>query len=151
MRDSARVPRNLDGSHRHPERFSRRFAGQVLRARKALDELPPVVRLHDLRPTHATLLLADGVPVKVVARVYASRTVERPGASGDEGEWRSAAGGRSGLLVQPYNRARRSAGAARAGAVGRCRSSQEDDERRTNSGRARFAAPGVANPLRRRR
>jgi hypothetical protein len=51
VRDSALVPSNLDGRHRHPERFSRRFAGQVLRARKALaEELPPVIRLHDLRP-----------------------------------------------------------------------------------------------------
>ena len=53
---------------RHPERFSRRFAGQVVRARKALgDEHLPVIRLHDLRHTHGTLLLADGVPVKVVS------------------------------------------------------------------------------------
>ncbi|WP_408609694.1 tyrosine-type recombinase/integrase [Geodermatophilus chilensis] len=59
---------NLDGTHRHPERFSRRFTGQVLQARKALgEELLPVIRLHDLRHTHATLLLADGVPVKVVS------------------------------------------------------------------------------------
>ncbi|MGY1609237.1 MULTISPECIES: hypothetical protein [unclassified Geodermatophilus] len=37
------------------------------RAREALgeDELP-VIRLHDLRHTHATLLPADGVPVEVV-------------------------------------------------------------------------------------
>jgi integrase len=27
----------------------------------------PVIRLHDLRHTHATLLLAKGVPVKVVS------------------------------------------------------------------------------------
>jgi integrase len=58
----------LDGRHRHPERFSRRFAGQLARARKALgEEHPPVIRLHDLRHTHATLLLADGVLVKVVS------------------------------------------------------------------------------------
>src|SRR3954469_11797907 len=35
MRDAALVLSNLDGTHRHPERFSRRFAGQVLQARKA--------------------------------------------------------------------------------------------------------------------
>jgi integrase len=53
---------NLDGTHRHPERFSRRFVGQVVQARKALDEERlSVIRLHDLRHTHATLLLADGV------------------------------------------------------------------------------------------
>ena len=68
VRDSALVLSNLDGTHRHPERFSRRFVGQVLQARKTLgeDQLP-VIRLHDLRHTHATLLLADGVPVKVVS------------------------------------------------------------------------------------
>ncbi len=36
--------------------------------RKALgEEQLPVIRLRDLRHTHATLLLADGVPVKVVS------------------------------------------------------------------------------------
>jgi integrase len=69
---------NLDGTHRHPERFSRRFVGQVVQARKALgDERLSVVRLHDLRHTHATLLLADGVPVKVVSERlgHASATI----------------------------------------------------------------------------
>jgi integrase len=78
MRDSALVLSNLDGTHRHPERFSRRFAGQVAQARKALGEdLLPVIRLHDLRHTHATLLLADGVPVKVVSERlgHASATI----------------------------------------------------------------------------
>jgi integrase len=36
VRDSALVLSGLDGTHRHPERFSRRFAGQVVRARRAL-------------------------------------------------------------------------------------------------------------------
>src|SRR3712207_3443210 len=67
-RDSALVLSNFDGTHRHPERFSRRFAGQVAQARKTLgEERLPVIRLHDLRHAHATLLLADGVPVKVVS------------------------------------------------------------------------------------
>ena len=69
---------NLDGSYRHPERFSRRFVGQVFRARKALgEEQLPVILLHDLRHTHATLLLADGVPVKVVSERlgHASATI----------------------------------------------------------------------------
>jgi integrase len=69
---------NLDGTHRHPERFSRRFVGQVVQARKALDEERlSVIRLHDLRHTHATLLLADGVPVKVVSERlgHASATI----------------------------------------------------------------------------
>ncbi|SFT87011.1 Site-specific recombinase XerD [Geodermatophilus amargosae] len=68
VRDSALVLSGLDGSHRHPERFSRRFTAQVVRARRALgEEQLPAIRLHDLRHTHATLLLADGVPVKVVS------------------------------------------------------------------------------------
>jgi integrase len=68
VRDSALVLGNLDGTHRHPERFSRRFSGQVVQARTALEEdLLPVIRLHDLRHTHNTLLLAGGVPVKVVS------------------------------------------------------------------------------------
>jgi hypothetical protein len=63
-RRSARHPRRDPPA---PERFSRRFAGQVVPARKALEEQLPVIRLHDLRHTHATPLLADGVPVKVVS------------------------------------------------------------------------------------
>ncbi len=78
VRDSALLLSELDGTHRHPERFSRRFAGQVVRARKALgEEHLPVIRLHDLRHTHATLLLANGVPVKVVSERlgHASATI----------------------------------------------------------------------------
>ncbi len=67
----ARQPR------RHPERFSRRFAGRVAQARGAGEERLPAIRLHDLRHTHATLLLADGVPVKVVSERlgHASATI----------------------------------------------------------------------------
>ncbi|MCZ2860873.1 tyrosine-type recombinase/integrase [Blastococcus sp. VKM Ac-2987] len=78
VRDSANVLSNLDGGHRHPERFSRRFVSQVVQARKTLgEEQLPVIRLHDLRHTHATLLLADGVPVKVVSERlgHASATI----------------------------------------------------------------------------
>ena len=38
VRDSAIVLSNLDGTRRHPERFSRRFAGQVVQARTVLVE-----------------------------------------------------------------------------------------------------------------
>jgi len=47
-------------------------------ARKAVgEELLPVIRLHDLRHTHATLLLAAGEPVKVVSERlgHASATI----------------------------------------------------------------------------
>ncbi|MCU1671104.1 MAG: Integrase [Blastococcus sp.] len=68
VRDTALVLSSFDGDHRHPERFSRQFNSQVSRARRALgEERLPQIRLHDLRHTHATLLLADGVPVKVVS------------------------------------------------------------------------------------
>ena len=68
VRDGALVLSNLDGSPRHPERFSRRFVAHLARARQALGaEQLPAIRLHDLRHTHASLLLADGVPVKVVS------------------------------------------------------------------------------------
>jgi integrase len=68
VRDSALLLSGIEGEHRHPDRFSRRFGAQLARARRALgEEALPVIRLHDLRHTHATLLLADGVPVKVVS------------------------------------------------------------------------------------
>ncbi|MCW2705580.1 MAG: Integrase [Blastococcus sp.] len=57
---------------------SGRADGQVTQARKALgEERLPVIRLHDLRHTHTTLLLADGVPVKVVSERlgHASATI----------------------------------------------------------------------------
>jgi integrase len=78
VRDTALVLGTLDGSHRHPERFSRQFVAHVVQARKALgEELLPVIRLHDLRHTHATLLLAAGEPVKVVSERlgHASATI----------------------------------------------------------------------------
>ncbi len=68
VRDAALVLCNVDGTHHHPERYARRFVEQVVQVRTALgEERLPVIRLHDLRHTHATLLLADGVPVKVVS------------------------------------------------------------------------------------
>jgi hypothetical protein len=78
VRDTAVVLSNLDGTHRHPERFSRRFTGQLARARKALGEnQSPVIRLYDLQHPYATLLQADGVPVKVVSEClgHASATI----------------------------------------------------------------------------
>ncbi|MGO9079899.1 MAG: tyrosine-type recombinase/integrase [Streptosporangiaceae bacterium] len=77
-RDDALVFGDHEGSHRHPERVSRTFRAEVERCRKALgDAAPPRIRLHDLRHTHATLLLAKGVPVKVVSERlgHASATI----------------------------------------------------------------------------
>ncbi len=50
-----------DGSWIHPQRFS-----QILDRKVAKLEVP-TISLHDLRYTHATLLLKAGVPVKVVS------------------------------------------------------------------------------------
>ncbi|WP_326826438.1 tyrosine-type recombinase/integrase [Streptosporangium sp. NBC_01756] len=80
-RDDALVFGDIEGKHRHPERFSRTFKEHLTRCRKELQsqgvEPPPAIRLHDLRHTHATLLLAKGVPLKVVSERlgHASATV----------------------------------------------------------------------------
>lgn len=68
VRDDALIFGGLDAKHQHPERFSARFIEKQARCRRALDDTaPPAIRLHDLRHTHATLLLKAGVPVKVVS------------------------------------------------------------------------------------
>lgn len=77
-RDGALVFGDHEGRHRHPERFSRMFAQTLARCRKQLgDVAPQTIRLHDLRHTHATLMLAKGEPVKVVSERlgHASPTV----------------------------------------------------------------------------
>lgn len=67
-RDEALVFGDINGKLRHPERFSRRWETAVRQARVAAGEHQlPAIRLHDLRHTHATLLLAAGIPVKVVS------------------------------------------------------------------------------------
>ena len=50
-----------DGTPIHPDIFSQAFERIVTAAKL------PAIRLHDLRHTHATLLLKAGVPVKVVS------------------------------------------------------------------------------------
>jgi len=77
-RDDALVFGDIEGRHLHPERFSRTFREHLARCAKALGEsAPPMIRLHDLRHTHASLLLADGEPVKTVSERlgHASATV----------------------------------------------------------------------------
>ena len=67
-RDDALVFGDHEGRYLHPERFTRTFRAEVARCRKAIgDQALPEIRLHDLRHTPATLLLAKGVPVKVVS------------------------------------------------------------------------------------
>ncbi|AZI56961.1 site-specific integrase [Nakamurella antarctica] len=73
---------DLSNKPQHPERFSRQFQRSVEQCRRAqmqaaqkaagegrpadLTGLVPTVRLHDLRHTHATLLLQQGVSPKVI-------------------------------------------------------------------------------------
>jgi integrase len=58
----------LDGGHMDPDTLSARFVRHLGAARDALGEdVLPVVRVHDIRHTHATALLRAGQPVKVVS------------------------------------------------------------------------------------
>ena len=57
---------SADGQPRHPNRFTRTFTAAVEHAIRDGVKLT-AIRLHDLRHTHATLLLAQNVPVKVVS------------------------------------------------------------------------------------
>jgi len=74
------------GGVAHPERFSRRFNAATVRARKWLArrtgateqvdvDLLPTIRLHDLRHTHATMLLTAGVHPKVVQERLGHQTI----------------------------------------------------------------------------
>ncbi len=68
-RDSGLVFAKIDGAPIHPESFSQAFE------RKARSAGVPRIRLHDLRHTHATLLLQAGVPPKVVSERLGHATV----------------------------------------------------------------------------
>lgn len=60
---------NIQGQFRHPETFSKTFTKTVARCRRELgDDAVPAVRLHDLRHTHATILLSDREPVSTVSQ-----------------------------------------------------------------------------------
>jgi len=65
-RDDALIFGDLEGRHRNPERFSRSWNKTVGRAIAAGIDIT-VIRLHDLRHSHASLLLSDGEPVKTVS------------------------------------------------------------------------------------
>jgi integrase len=78
VREAALVFGSLEGAHRNPENTTRQFTADVARCRKALGaDVLPVIRLHDLRHTHATLLLSAREPVHVVSQRlgHASATV----------------------------------------------------------------------------
>lgn len=68
VKDDALIFGTAEGAHLHPERFSRLFSDKVDQCRRKLGEAaPPRIHLHDLRHTHASLLLAAGEQVKVVS------------------------------------------------------------------------------------
>ena len=66
-RDDSVVFGNHEGQFRQPERFSHLFRETQDRCARMLGEdAPPGIRLHDLRHSHATILLRDRENVKVV-------------------------------------------------------------------------------------
>lgn len=68
VKDDALIFATIEGTHLHPERFSRLFGEKVQQCRRKLgDEGPPLISVHDLRHTHASLLLAAGEQIKVVS------------------------------------------------------------------------------------
>jgi integrase len=68
-RDDALVFGDIEGAHRNPEHVSRQFARDLQRCRQALiADTVPAIRLHDLRHTHATVLLTAREPVHVVSQ-----------------------------------------------------------------------------------
>jgi integrase len=66
-RDDQLVFGDVHGHHRQPEHLSRTWNQTVARAIGDGLDLPPI-RLHDLRHSHATILLLAGVPVHVVSQ-----------------------------------------------------------------------------------
>ncbi len=68
-RDDALVFGDIEAEYRNPEHTSRQFGRDQERCREALGaDALPVIRLHDLRHTHATLLLLAREPVHVVSQ-----------------------------------------------------------------------------------
>lgn len=76
VHETALIFGNENGDHLHPERFSRTFVEKQAQCRRAKPDAGlPAIHLHDLRHTHATLLLRAGVPVKVVSERLGHATV----------------------------------------------------------------------------
>jgi integrase len=60
---------DLEGDYRNGDTVWRQFTSEVARCRRALGEdALPAIRVHDLRHTHATVMLLNGVPVHVVSQ-----------------------------------------------------------------------------------
>jgi integrase len=67
-RDDALVFGNANGRLRNPEQVSIEFRHALARCRRVVgEESVPVIRLHDLRHTHATILLRESRPVREVS------------------------------------------------------------------------------------
>jgi integrase len=76
VRDDSLIFGDLNGSYLNPDRFSRRFTRSIVLARSELGtDAIPMIRIHDLRHTHASVLLAAGTPVKVVSERLGHATV----------------------------------------------------------------------------
>jgi integrase len=67
-RPDALVFGDIEGNHRNAEHVSRQFIQDGARYNKTAGEPLPVIRLHDLRHTHATILLTAREPVHVVSQ-----------------------------------------------------------------------------------
>jgi integrase len=77
-RPAALVFSDHEGRHLHPERFWRTWKATVARCRTdSGEDAVPLITIHDLRHTHASLLLSAGEPVKVVSERlgHASATI----------------------------------------------------------------------------
>jgi len=72
-KDDALVFGDHNGHHRQPEHFSRTWLQTVQRAIRDGIDVPPI-RLHDLRHTHATILLSDRTPVSTVSQRLGHRS-----------------------------------------------------------------------------
>jgi integrase len=74
VRDESLTFADVEGGYLNPDRFSRRFTRSQTLARKELGaDALPIIRVHDLR--HTSVLLAAGVPVKVVSERLGHATV----------------------------------------------------------------------------
>lgn len=74
VNDSGSVFAKPDGSPLHPDYYMSQTLERLL---KRMDL--PRIRLHDLRHTHATLILKEGVPVKVVSERLGQRRLHDAG------------------------------------------------------------------------
>jgi integrase len=68
MRGRTRCASTTPSETRNGEHVSRQFKDDVARHNETASEPLPVIRLHDLRHTHATILLTAREPVHVVSQ-----------------------------------------------------------------------------------